>query len=85
MAKFIEINKINSHNEQGKALIKLEDVVGIKENHVEPTKLYDDQGNVVNETPNPKDFTLKLSNGASYHIDETQYQTLVQILTQDQQ
>jgi len=78
---FIEINKINSHKECGKALIKTEDVVGIKENHVEPTRTYDAQGNVVSETPNPKDFTLLLANGQTYHIDETQYQALVKTLT----
>lgn len=84
MKKFIEINKINSHNEQGKALINIEDVVGIKENHVEPTKLYDNDGNVVSETPNPKDFILKLNNGMSYHIDENEYNNLVQVLTTTQ-
>lgn len=84
MKKFIEINKINSHNETGKALINIEDVIGIKENHVEPTKLYDNDGNVVSETPNPKEFTLKLNNGMSYHIDETEYNNLVQVLTTTQ-
>ena len=83
MKKFIEIEKINSHQEKGKALIKLADVEGIKENHVEPTKLYDENGNVISETPNPRDFTLKLTNGMTYHIDETQYNSLLTILTQE--
>ena len=81
---FKEISKINSYGEQGKALIKVEDIVGIKENHVEPTILYDGNGNVVSTTPNPKDFTLKLNNGMSYHINESQYNELVQLLTQAQ-
>ena len=83
---FIEINKINSHNEQGKALIRVEDVIGIKENHVEPTKLYDDQGNLVSETPSTtKDYTLLVANELAretYHIDENEYTRLVGILTQ---
>ena len=79
---FIEITKINSYKEVGKALIKTEDVVGIKENHVEPTRLYDDNQNLVSETPNPKDFTMLLSNGQTYHIDETEYTRLVKVLTQ---
>ena len=79
---FIEITKINSYKESGKALIKTEDIVGIKENHVESTKLFDDQGNVVSETPNPKDFTLKLVDKMTYHIDETQYVALVKLLTE---
>ena len=78
---FIEITKTNSHGEKGKALIKAENIVGIKENHVEPTKLFDTNGNVVSETPNPKDFTIKLSDGMSYHIEESEYSRLVAILT----
>lgn len=78
---FREIEKINSYGEKGKALIKVEDIVGIKENHVEPTRLYDDNGNLVSETPNPRDFTLKLADGMTYHIDETQYNALVSDLT----
>lgn len=81
---FKEISKINSYGEQGKALIKVEEIVGIKENHVEPTILYDSNGNVVSTTPNPKDFTLKLNSGISYHINESQYNELVQLLTQAQ-
>lgn len=78
---FVEIEKINSHQEKGKALIKLEDIVGIKENHVESDKLYDQDGNVVSETPKAKDFTLLLTNGTTFHIDETQYNKLVGELT----
>ena len=79
---FIEITKVNSYNEQGKALIKTEDIVGIKQNHVEGQKLYDDQGNLVSETPaTTKDFTLLMVNGKTFHIDETEYARLVQELT----
>ena len=77
---FIEITKINSQGEKGKALLKTEDIVGIKENHVEPTRTYDENGNVVSETPKPRDFTLKLTT-IEYHIDETEYQRLVSLLT----
>jgi len=79
---FIEITKVNSYNEQGKALIKTEDIVGIKQNHVEGQKLYDDQGNLVSETPaTTKDFTLLMVNGKTFHIDENEYTRLVQELT----
>lgn len=83
---FIEITKTNSYNEQGKALIRVEDVIGIKENHVEGTKLYDEQGNVVSETPaTTKDFSLLVASDIAretYHIDETEYTRLVALLTQ---
>lgn len=82
---FIEITKINSHQESGKALIRTEDIIGIKENHVEPTKLYDDQGNLVSETPSTtKDFTLLVASDIAretYHIDETEYNRIVKLLT----
>lgn len=79
---FLEITKINSYNEQGKALIKTEDIVGIKQNHVDGQKLYDDQGNLVSETPaTTKDFTLLMANGKTFHIDENEYARLVQELT----
>lgn len=82
---YIEITKTNSHNEQGKALIRVEDIVGIKENHVEPTKFYDEQGNVVSETPaTTKDYSLLVASDIAretYHIDETEYNRLVGILT----
>ena len=78
---FIEITKTNSHGEKGKALLKAEDIVGIKENHVESVKLFDENGNIVSETPSPKDFTMKLSNGKTYHIDENEYLRMVAELT----
>ena len=83
---FIEITKTNSYNEQGKALIRVEDVIGIKQNHVEGTKLYDDQGNLVSETPaTTKDYTLLVASDIAretYHIDENEYTRLVALLTQ---
>lgn len=82
---FIEINKINSHGEEGKAFVRAEDIQGIIEKHVEPTKLYDEDGNVVSETPNPKDFQVLIvterHNDTTLHINEQEYTRLVAILT----
>lgn len=82
---YIEITKTNSHNEQGKALVRAQDIVGIKQVHVESTKLYDDQGNLVSETPaTTKDFVVLVASELAretYHIDETEYNRLVGILT----
>ena len=79
---FIEINKINSYGEKGKAFIRVNDIVGIKEKHVESTKLYDENGNVVSETPaTTKDFQILVvsehGNSETFHIDENEYQRLV--------
>ena len=82
MKKFIEINKINSHNETGVALVRVNDIVGIKQKHVEGTKLYDELGNLVSENPaTTKDFQVLVCDGfghtETYHVDETEYARLV--------
>lgn len=77
MAQFIEITNINSFRETKKAFLRISEIVGIKEKHVEPVRLYDADGNVVSETPSPKDFTIYLIHGDVFHIDETEYNRLV--------
>lgn len=83
---FVEIEKINSYGETGKALVRTADIVGIKQKHVEGTKLYDSEGNLVSETPaTEKDFQVLVANecGAreTYHIKESEYTRLVALLT----
>lgn len=83
---FIEITKINSYGEEGKALIRVNDIVGIKENHVESTKLYNENGDLVQETPaTTKDFQVLVVNACGsqekFHISETEYARLVKELT----
>ena len=82
MKTFIEINKINSYGEVGKALVRVNDIVGIKQKHVEGTKLYDEGGNLVSETPaTTKDFQVLVASERGhvekYHVDETEYIRLV--------
>ena len=83
---FIEITKVNSYGETGKALINLNDIIGIKENHVESDKLYDENGNVVKETPRERDFSVLVvserGNNETFHVDETEYARLVKVLTE---
>lgn len=85
MANFIEIEKINSHGETGKALIRTTDIIGIKQKHVESTKLYDSEGNVVSETPaTDKDFQILVASefgSEKFHVNETEYKRIVSLLT----
>ena len=88
MKTFIEITKINSHKETGKALVRTADIVGIKQKHVESTKLYDENGNVVSETPaTTKDFQILVASERgfveTYHVDENEYTRLVGLLTKE--
>lgn len=82
---FIEINKINSYGEKGIALVKLEDIMGVKEYHVESEKFYDEDGNVVQENPRARDFGILVvterGNQEVFHVDEVEYQRVKDILT----
>ena len=84
---FIEINKINSYDETGKALVKLEDIVGIDQHHVEDKVYYDENGNVVEtKKATTKDFQVLVANERgskmTIHVDETEYLRLVKLLTE---
>lgn len=81
---FIEINKVNSYGEKGVAFVKTEDIMGIKEYHVESEKLYDENGNVVSENARPRDFGVLVvterGNQEVFHVDEVEYQRIKGIL-----
>ena len=85
MKTFIEIEKINSYGETGKALVRTTDIIGIKQKHVEGTKLYDSEGNVVQETPaTEKDFQILVASEfgrETYHVSESEYTRIVKVLT----
>lgn len=81
MTTFIEITKVNSYGETGKAVIKVDNIIGLKQVHVEPTRLYDENGNLVSETPKANEYTILCERGDVFHIDETEYQRLVALLT----
>lgn len=86
MTKFVEITKINSYKETGKALVRVSDIVGIKQKHVESEKLYNENGDLVSETPaTEKDFQIlvadQMGHVEKYHVNETEYNRLVKLLT----
>lgn len=88
MKTFIEINTINQFGEKGVALIRSNDIIGIKELHVESTKLYNENGDLVSETPaTDKDFQVLVvserGNSEKFHVGEDEYQRLVKELTNE--
>ena len=90
MTQFIEISKINSYGEEGKALIRVSDIQGINEKHVEVKKLYNEQGDLVSEEKGDKLFGVLVvterGNNEVFYVNETEYQRLVTLLTtQDSQ
>lgn len=77
---FVEITT----NTNTKALVRTDDIVGIKELPLETEKLYDENGNVVSENPKDKAFQVFVKNNGStlkLTIDETEYTRLVAELT----
>lgn len=83
---FVEITTTNENGENKKALVRVADIVGIKELHVEGVKLYNENGDLVSETPaTTRDFQVLVVNPCgsklTLYVGESEYLRLVQILT----
>ena len=78
---FFELTHINSYNETCKGLINTDNIVSIMQNHVEPLKLYDIDGNLVSEQPRDNVYSLLCSRGNVFYINESEYLRLVDLLT----
>lgn len=77
---FVEIKKINGRNEEGIALVKVEDITGACQQPKHFTRLYDDEGNQVSETEDAPRYAIFVGN-QTYIVDETQYKTIKDLLT----
>lgn len=89
MKTFVEITTLNPRcdYEEGKAFIRTNDIVGIKQLHVEGTKLYDIDGNLVSEEPaTEKHFQVLVANECgskeTFIINDTEYANLVSVLNE---
>lgn len=80
--KFIEIARVNAHNEEKPTLINLDHVSAVTEIHVEPTRLYDQEGNVVEEREADKRYHVVLSNGFKWEVTNASYDALKKALTE---
>lgn len=78
---FIEITKINKRNEEGKALIKADTIVGLCQQPNHFTRLYDENGNLVSETQDTPRYAVLTNCGQTYVVSESEYARLVVILT----
>ena len=63
---FKEINKINGRNEEGKALIKVENITAKVQQPKHVTTLYDEEGNVASETEDPTRYAVIVSDGTTH-------------------
>ena len=71
--------KLNSHKEKGLGYIDTTEnpIIAVSEKHVEPTRLYDENGNQVSETPNEQEFVIITKLGQVFRITKTELDKLL--------
>ena len=78
MKKFITLTRVNSYGETSDVIIKVDNIVAVKEVHQETEKLYDENGNLVQENPKPKQYIVFVEGCHDlFYITSDSYQTLV--------
>lgn len=78
---FIEINKINTRNEEGKALVNTDNIVGMCQQPNHYTRLYDEEHELVSETQDTPRYAVLTNCGQTYIVSEAEYQRLAKLLT----
>lgn len=78
---FIEITKINTRQETGKALINTDNIVGICQQPKHFTRLYDEHQELVSETEDAPRFAVLTNCGQTYVVEESEYNRLKDLLT----
>ena len=73
----LKITRYNSNREEVESLITPEDITGATEIKVKPTKLFDENGKVVSETPNPSIYELRFAKGESVRVSKDTYDKIV--------
>lgn len=64
-----EIKILGRDNQEKVALVNTDTIVGVTELDTEPTRLYDEDGNMVSEEPSPRKFVIAVSNdGRTYNL-----------------
>lgn len=79
--KFIEIEKINTRNETGKALVAIDTIVGMCQQHNHYTRLFDESGNLASETQDTPRYAVLTNCGQTYIVSETEYERIKTELT----
>ena len=72
----LKIKAIDPNGKEVEKVIKEDLIEGISERKVAPTKLFDDQGHVVSETPNESVYDIHLSNGGTIKVSQATYDKL---------
>ena len=78
---FVEIKKINGRNEEGVALIRLEDVIAMVQQPKHITRLFDENENLVSETEDEPRYAVLTSTNQRYVVSQATYDELKNALT----
>ena len=78
---FIEIEKINTRQEKGKALVAIDTIVGMCQQPKHFTRLYDENQELVSETEDTPRYAVLTNCGQTYVIEESEYERLKVELT----
>lgn len=76
----VKITRTNLLGEDKETIIETNNIVCIKDKHTEPVRLYDEDGNLVEEKPSPKVFEITLAHSPKVFVNETNYNKLVKKL-----
>ena len=78
---FIEIEKINTRNETGKALVKVDTIVGLCQQPKHFTRLYNEDQELVSETEDTPRYAVLTNCGQTYVVSQAEYDRLKAELT----
>ncbi len=77
----LKITRINRKGQEAETLIKVEDIVGVFEEPQEETKLYNEEGELVETKPNESLFKVCFTNDTKIRIKKSEYDKLQKHLT----
>ena len=73
----LKIVRTNPLNEKKETVIETDNIVCIKDKHIEPTRLYDENGDLVEERESDKVFEIVLEHCPSVYVSEDVYTKLI--------
>ena len=73
----LKITRLNRKGHPVECLIKVEDIDGTSEKELEPTVLYDEDGNVVKTEEHESIFSVHFTNGREIFLDKATYTKLL--------
>ena len=77
---FVEIKKINTRQEEGKALINTDNIVAMTQQPKHTSRLYNEDHDLVSETEDTPRYAVLTNCGQTYIVEESEYERLKGLL-----